>query len=381
MQFITPLFPAYAEVFLLAMVCVILMLDLFVRDEQRWITYALTLATLLGCFLLTVLVVLASDAGPYTFSGMFVSDLMANVLKLGIYITVAVVLVYSQAYIRARDMFRGEFFVLALFAMLGMMVMVSANHLLTLYLGLELLSLSLYAMIALQRDSAVATEAAMKYFVLGALASGMLLYGMSMLYGATGTLELTRMAEVIAERRGGQHDTAVRAGVHRRRSRFQAFRRAVSHVGARRLSGRADRGDALYRVGAQAGGVRVRDAPAGERPGRGLPGRAVAVDAHHHGRALARDRQHYRDRANQPEAHARVFDDFTHGVPAARRARRQQRRLRVGDVLRHGLRADDARDFRHDICCCRAPASRPTGSRTSRGSTRAARGTRSSCCS
>jgi len=94
-------------------------------------------------------------------------------------------------------MFRGEFFALSLFAMLGMMVMVPANHLLTLYLGLELLSLSLYAMIALQRDSAVATEAAMKYFVLGAIASGMLLYGMSMLYGATGTLELTRMAEVI----------------------------------------------------------------------------------------------------------------------------------------------------------------------------------------
>ncbi len=197
MQFITPLIPAYAEVFLLVMVCVILLLDLFIRDEQRWITYALTLSTLLGCFVLTILVVLFSDAG-YTFSGMFVSDLMANVLKLGIYLTVAVVLVYSQAYIRARDMFRGEFFVLALFAMLGMMVMVSANHLLTLYLGLELLSLSLYAMIALQRDSAVATEAAMKYFVLGALASGMLLYGMSMLYGATGTLELTRMADVIA---------------------------------------------------------------------------------------------------------------------------------------------------------------------------------------
>jgi NADH-quinone oxidoreductase subunit N len=98
--------------------------------------------------------------------------------------------------------FRGEFFVLALCATLGMMVMISANHLLTLYLGLELLTLSLYAMVALQRDSAVATEAAMKYFVLGALASGMLLYGMSMLYGATGTLEITRLAEIILEGRG-----------------------------------------------------------------------------------------------------------------------------------------------------------------------------------
>ena len=197
MQFITPLAPACAEVFALAMVCVILLVDLFVSDERRGVTCALTLATLGGCFLITIGVVLFSDPG-YTFNGMFVADLMANVLKLGIYIAVAMVLTYSQPYIRARDMFRGEFFVLSLTAMLGMMVMVSANHLLTLYLGLELLSLSLYAMIALQRDSAVATEAAMKYFVLGALASGMLLYGMSMLYGATGSLELTRMAEVIA---------------------------------------------------------------------------------------------------------------------------------------------------------------------------------------
>ena len=196
MPFITPLAPAYAEVFVLAMVCVILLADLYLSDDKRGITYALTLATLGGCFLITGFTDPASDI--YTFSGMFVADLMANVLKLGIYIAVAIVLVYSQSYIRARNMFRGEFFVLSLTAMLGMMVMVSANHLLTLYLGLELLSLSLYAMIALQRDSAVATEAAMKYFVLGALASGMLLYGMSMLYGATGSLELTKMAEVIA---------------------------------------------------------------------------------------------------------------------------------------------------------------------------------------
>jgi NADH-quinone oxidoreductase subunit N len=106
-------------------------------------------------------------------------------------------LVYSRHYIAARGMFRGEYFVLVLFATLGMMVMISANHLLTLYLGLELLSLSLYALVALQRDSAVATEAAMKYFVLGSLASGMLLYGMSMLYGATGTLGIPQLAEMV----------------------------------------------------------------------------------------------------------------------------------------------------------------------------------------
>lgn len=197
MEFISPFTPALAETFLLAMVCTILLVDVFLREDQRWITYALTMATLLGCFAITGFTDW-SVAGTYTFSGMFVADPLANLMKLSIYATVAVVLVYSQAYIRAREMFRGEFFVLALFATLGMMVMVSANHLLTLYLGLELMSLSLYAMIALRRDSADATEAAMKYFVLGALASGLLLYGMSMLYGATGTLELTQMADIIA---------------------------------------------------------------------------------------------------------------------------------------------------------------------------------------
>ncbi len=186
------------------MACTILLLDAFLPDEKRWMTYALTLATLLGCFLITGFTDWSGEI--YTFSGMFVADPLANVLKLFIYITVAIVLVYSQAYLRARHMFSGEFFVLALFSMLGMMVMVSANHLLMLYLGLELMTLSLYAMIALQRDSAVATEAAMKYFVLGALASGLLLYGMSMLYGATGVLELTRMAEAIAS---GQADTTI----------------------------------------------------------------------------------------------------------------------------------------------------------------------------
>jgi NADH-quinone oxidoreductase subunit N len=195
MQYITPLLPAYPELFLLGMVCVILVADLFVSDANRIATYALTQAALLGCFLVTYLT--ATTEPVTTFSDMFVDDLMADVLKLLVYLGVMVMLVYSRPYIAARGMFRGEFFVLVLFATLGMMVMISANHLLTLYLGLELLSLSLYAMVALQRDSAVATEAAMKYFVLGSLASGMLLYGMSMLYGATGTLGIPQLAEII----------------------------------------------------------------------------------------------------------------------------------------------------------------------------------------
>jgi NADH-quinone oxidoreductase subunit N len=208
MRYITPLEPAYPELFLLAAVCVILIADLFIRDEKRIVTYALTQLALGVAFFVTLLPRLASGPEPVTtFSGMFVDDFMSDVLKLLVYLGVMTVLVYSRAYISVRGLFRGEFFVLVLFATLGMMVMISASHLLTLYLGLELFSLALYSMVALQRDSSTATEAAMKYFVLGALASGMLLYGMSMLYGATGTLAIAQLADLIAT--GGTRDVAL----------------------------------------------------------------------------------------------------------------------------------------------------------------------------
>jgi len=202
MQFIQPLWPAYPEIFLLGAVCVILVADLFVTDENRVVTYALTQAALAGTIVITWIT--AAREPVYTFSNMFVDDLMADVLKLLVLVSTMVVLVYSRPYIAARGMFRGEFFALILFATLGMMVMISGNHLLVLYIGLELMMLSLYSMVALQRDTATATEAAMKYFVLGALASGMLLYGMSMIYGATGTLEITALAQAITEGSGIQ---------------------------------------------------------------------------------------------------------------------------------------------------------------------------------
>jgi NADH-quinone oxidoreductase subunit N len=200
MQFIQPLWPAYPEIFLLGAVCVILVADLFVKDENRIVTYALTQAALAGTVVVTW--VTAAREPVYTFSNMFVDDLMADVLKLLVLLSVMGVLVYSRPYVTLRGMFRGEFFALTLFATLGMMVMISGNHLLVLYIGLELMMLSLYSMVALQRESPVATEAAMKYFVLGALASGMLLYGMSMIYGATGTLEITEFAQLIAAGEG-----------------------------------------------------------------------------------------------------------------------------------------------------------------------------------
>lgn len=179
---------ALPEVFVLTMAMVILLVDLFLTEKTRFITFSLSQITLLGAAAMTILTHIPSVS--LAFSGMFVDDPMADVLKLMIYLATSMVLIYTRTYIALRGMYRGEFYVLVLLAMLGMMVMVSGANLLSLYMGLELLSLCLYSLVALDRDNARATEAAMKYFVLGALASGMLLYGMSMFYGATGTLSI-----------------------------------------------------------------------------------------------------------------------------------------------------------------------------------------------
>ena len=197
MQFVLPdLRLASAEIFMLAMACLVLIVDLFVRDKKRTLTFVLTQVALVGAAVITF----RGSSGQilYTFNNMFVGDLLSDLMKLLVYLTVIVVLFYSRSYVLARpQMARGEFYALTLFATLGMMVMISSNHFLSVYIGIELLSLSLYAMVALDRDSSTATEAAMKYFVLGALASGLLLYGMSMIYGATGSLEIPAVAETL----------------------------------------------------------------------------------------------------------------------------------------------------------------------------------------
>jgi NADH-quinone oxidoreductase subunit N len=168
MQFLTPdLRLASAEIFIALMACLILMFDLLVKDRKRTTTFVATQLTLVGAAVVTF----ATSSGEisYTFSNMYVGDLMGDLLKLLLYLTVIVVLFYSRGYILEREqMAKGEYYVLVLFATLGMMVMISANHFVTIYVGLELLSLSLYAMVAMNRDSVPATEAAMKYFVLGA---------------------------------------------------------------------------------------------------------------------------------------------------------------------------------------------------------------------
>ena len=228
MDFLMPdLAAASAEIFVLVMACAILVIDVFLKDPKRTLSYVLTQATLIGGDIIVLgtsafaLGLAQSEFQPFAliggllkfifnpaesrvlevavaFNGTYVDDLMGDLLKIAVLIAVSATLFYSRGYQLDRPaLARGEFFVLALFATLGMMVMISANHFLTIYLGLELLSLSLYAMVALNRDSPVSNEAAMKYFVLGAIASGMLLYGMSMIYGATGSLEIGKVAEAL----------------------------------------------------------------------------------------------------------------------------------------------------------------------------------------
>jgi NADH-quinone oxidoreductase subunit N len=191
------LFAALPEIVLLVAACAILVADLFVPDERRNVTYGLAMAALVAVAAV-LWAFLDNGVLTYAFNGMYVADPMTSVLKLFSVIAVGFMLVYAQGYARDRGLWKGELFTLTLFALLGIMLMISANNLLVIYLGLELQALSLYALVALRRDDARSSEAAMKYFVLGALASGFLLYGMSMLYGGSGTLDINELARRVA---------------------------------------------------------------------------------------------------------------------------------------------------------------------------------------
>ncbi|MBI3156173.1 MAG: NADH-quinone oxidoreductase subunit NuoN [Burkholderiales bacterium] len=185
------------EIWLLALTCVVLLADLAVRDPQRALTFWLTQAGVL-VFTLMHLRAAEGQATAYALGGMVVSDPMGHLLACFAGVATLATLAYARPTLAARDMQRGEFHTLALTSLLGVSIMTSANHFLVVYLGLEVMSLSLYALVALRRDHLVATEAAMKYFVLGALASGFLLYGLSMMYGATGSLEIPTVFDRIA---------------------------------------------------------------------------------------------------------------------------------------------------------------------------------------
>ncbi len=188
---------ALPEIFLLCMACVVLVVDVFLPEDKRNFSYILAQVSVLGA-----LGLMLSDPVRQTvvaFNGLFVRDALADALKLFILIIGFGVFVYSREYLAQRNIFKGEFYVLGLFSLCGMMLMVSANNMLMMYLGLELLSLCLYALVAFNRDNADASEAAMKYFVLGALASGLLLYGMSLLYGLSGSLMFADVAAAISQ--------------------------------------------------------------------------------------------------------------------------------------------------------------------------------------
>jgi NADH-quinone oxidoreductase subunit N len=187
---------AAPEIFLTAAICAVLLVDVFLRDDQRQITYILAMLALIGTAAVTAYFGVSSTT--VAFSGSFVTDPASTVLKMFAYVTMGIVFLYSRDNLEVNGLLKGEFFILALFGLLGIMVMISAHSLLTLYLGLEILALSQYTLVAFNRDSATSAESAMKYFVLGAIASGTLLYGISLLYGLAGTLQLNELAQHFA---------------------------------------------------------------------------------------------------------------------------------------------------------------------------------------
>ena len=196
------------EIWLLVAACAVLLIDLFVEDPERRPTFWMTQGTVaVFCFIHVAMMQgdVARDGGELL-KGLVTLDPMGHLLAVFAGLATMLTLAYARPTLGPRDMAKGEFYTLTLFVLLGISVMCSANHFLVVYLGLELMSLSLYALTALRRDHAMATEAAMKYFVLGALASGFLLYGLSMMYGATGSLEIPRVFESIA---AGQINQAV----------------------------------------------------------------------------------------------------------------------------------------------------------------------------
>jgi NADH-quinone oxidoreductase subunit N len=197
MQFeMSTFIPVMPEIVMLVAACVVLIVDLFLTERTRLVTYALSLVTLVA----TGATIIATAGDPIvSFEGSFVRDAVADVMKMGVLTVTGFAMVYAKDYLVQQGIYRGEYYTLALFSVLGMMIMSSAYNFITIYLGLELLALSMYALVAFNRDSMGGAEAAMKYFVLGALASGLLLYGISLFYGATGSLSFAEVSAAIVK--------------------------------------------------------------------------------------------------------------------------------------------------------------------------------------
>lgn len=192
---ITSFVAAAPEMTLLGAICVVLLADLFIDDDKRIITFGIALAAL--AVTLWALVATAPDGRIVIFDGSYVSDPLSQVLKIAATGFVAVSFIYSRDFLVANGLHKGEFYLLGLFGLLGMLIMISSNSLLTMYLGLEMLALSQYALVALDRNNVTSAESAMKYFILGAIASGGLLYGISWVYGVTGSLEFDEIAAAV----------------------------------------------------------------------------------------------------------------------------------------------------------------------------------------
>ncbi|MBT8049371.1 MAG: NADH-quinone oxidoreductase subunit NuoN [Xanthomonadales bacterium] len=190
---------AAPELWVMVMACVILIVDLYLGEERRGIIHMLAILTLVFAAIITLRADYAADGvrEAFAFNGSYIRDTMGDVLKLFSFLILAIVYTYAKFCLRQFRMFRADFYTLSLFALLGVMLLISANSLVMIYLGLELISLSSYALVAFDRDSRLGSEAAIKYFVLGSMASGMLLYGMSMIYGATGTMDLGQVAQAV----------------------------------------------------------------------------------------------------------------------------------------------------------------------------------------
>jgi len=195
---------AAPEFWVLTMACVILITDLFIREERRGIIHMMAMITLIFAAIITVRgdYLSAGLRSATAFNGSFIRDPMGDVLKLFSYFVLGMVYIYSKFCLRQFRMFRADFYTLSLFALLGVMLLISANSLVMIYLGLEMTALSTYALVAFDRESKRGSEAAMKYFVLGSMASGMLLYGMSMIYGATGSMDLQQISVAISNQDG-----------------------------------------------------------------------------------------------------------------------------------------------------------------------------------
>lgn len=212
MNFTLPLFSvALPEIFVLSMIGMIVLVDVFFKKYYHNAAYVLVQSTIVTAFLLSATQFKDYPQPIVTFSGNYVLDKLAVLTKLFVFAVSFFAFIYAHQYIKERHIPRSEYYILGLVAVLGMQVMASAYTMLTIYLGLELLSLPLYAMVAMRRDSTSATEAAMKYFVTGALASGLLLYGISLVYGMTGSIDITSIPELLQQGPASQQPVLILA--------------------------------------------------------------------------------------------------------------------------------------------------------------------------